>query len=357
MTSEAIGNVAVRRPREVLDLLKTFVGEDSVQTDEALEMRAECTWLLGFVGKHSDFLNEMLPLLYAGLVDCEQLVRAWAIEGLREVAEAHPADAIPVEFQCDAPGAAQRQVRDRPQENHPCPCARRSRAARAPPLVVHLLVSIADYYAKTDDSDTLDDALRAIQMWGTDHDNPAATLAINRVVARFARKLDAHDLMWFLEAKSAKMLGLPEYAEALVYALQRLDIVHEPNSGDSRIEILSVVPAASLAPHAAGLYAAAMAHLPRNPWSALEYVEVFQRLLMWAEAVRLADDVVAATPTTVDHAVKRTYAEYVRSMARLEAAVAAGTTGTSHLLQDSRTAARAYEQARANAKTNFPWPT
>jgi hypothetical protein len=57
------------------------------------------------------------------------------------------------------------------------------------------------------------------------------------------------------------------------------------------------------------------------------------------------------------HVVKRTYAERVRAAARVEAAVAVGSSTVDQLVVESAEAAEAHEQARANAKTEFPWPT
>jgi hypothetical protein len=355
---ETIGGVALRRPREVLAIVKTFLAEDELQTDETIEMRAECTWLLGVVGKRSDFLGEVMPLLYAGLVHREQLVRAWAINGLIEVAEAHPADAIPIEFSATIPALL--------SDSYLIVHKTMLRAlTRGVPVrdehrvhVMTLLLQLADYYAKTgNDSDALDDALRGAQIMGHRERDPRTKFALNRFVARLARKLNSYDLKHFLERGSRSLLEVPEYATALVDALQRPEIVHEPNSGDSRIrEILYHVPPALLVPHAADLHAAAMAHLPRNPWSALEYVEVLQRLGLWAEAVKLADDVVAAIPTTIDHAPRRTYAERVRAWARVEAGIAAGANDVKQLLDQAVEATEAHEQARAAAKTELPWP-
>jgi hypothetical protein len=356
---ETIGNLAARRPREVLDLIKTFLDDDSLQTDETREMRAECTWLLGFVGKRSDFLSEVMPLLYKGIVHSEQLMRYCAIEGLQELAEAHPAEAIPVEFSATLPALlfdqyviVQKTIIRALTRGVPVRDEHRGH-------VVGGLLTLADYYAKTgDDSDTLDNALRALRIWGRYESDTNTTIAINRIAARFAKSLDAYDLQHFLEWGSRDMLDLPEYAETLVDALQRPEIIHEPNSGDSRLrEILYRVPAVLLIPHAAALHDAAMAHLPLNPWSALEYVEVLQRLRLWDEAVQLAEDVVAAVPATIDQAVKRTYAERVCAAARVEAAVALGLSTADQLLAESTEAAEAHEQAKVNAKTEFPWPT
>jgi hypothetical protein len=356
---ETIGNLAVRRPREVLDLITTFLGDDSLQTDEAREMRAECTWLLGFVGKRSDFLTEVMPLLYSGIVHSEQLVRYCAIEGLQEVAEGHPAEAIPIEFSATLPALlsdpymiVHKTITRALTRGVPVRDEHRGQ-------VVGLLLNLADYYAKNgNDSDMLEDALRALRIWGRYDDDPSTTIVINRIAARMAKSLDAYDLQHFLEWGGRDMLDLPEYADALVDALQRPEIIREPNSGDARVrELLYRVQAVLLVPHAGALHDAAMAHLPLNPWSALEYVEVLQRLRLWAEAVQLAEDVVAAVPETIDHAVKRTYAERVRAAARVEAAVALGSSTVEQLLAESAAAAEAHEEARANSKTEYPWPS
>jgi tetratricopeptide (TPR) repeat protein len=224
--------------------------------------------------------------------------------------------------------------------------------------VTTVLIQLADYYAKTgNDSDTLDNALRALQIMAHHDSDPNVKLALNRIVARLAPKLDSYDLRHFVERGSRSLQDVPEYAAALVEALQRPEIVHDPNSGDSRVrEILFSVRPDLLAPHVEDLHAAAMAHLPRNPWSALEYVEVLQRLGLWDEAVKLADEVIAAVPTTIDHAPARTYAEHIRAWAQVEADIAVGAKNVKQLLEDAVTATEAFDRARAAAKTELPWP-
>jgi hypothetical protein len=355
---ETIGGVAVRRPREVLDLVTTFLGEDQLQTDEAIEMRAECVWLLGFLGKRSDFIGEVMPLLYAGLVHREQLVRAWAINGLIEVAEAHPAAAIPVEFSATIPALL----------SDPYVIVHKTmlRAiTRGVPVrdehvmsVVARLLHLAHHYATTgNDADALDNALRCLQILGSRDTDSQTRFALNRIVARFARKLDDYDLTQFLERGSRTLLDVPEYVAALLDALQRPHIVHEPNSGDSRLrEILYRISPALLLPHAAEIRAASQSNLPRNPWGALGYAEILQRLGLWDEAVQLADEIVATVPTTVDRAPERTYAERVCAWARVEAGIAADAPNLKKLVDDAVAATTAHEQARKNAKTESPWP-
>ena len=355
---ETIGGVAARRPREVLELVTTFLGDDSVQTDEAIEMRAECVWLLGFIGKRSDFIGEVMPLLYAGLVHREQFVRAWAINGLIEVAVAHPADAIPVEFSATIPALL----------TDPYVIVHKStlRAiTRGMPVrdehvmsVVSLVIQLADYYAKTgNDAEALENALRCLQILGSRDPDPQTRFALNRLVARFALKLDDYQLTHYLERGSHMLLDVPEYAAALLDALQRPHIVREPNTGDSRLrKILYRIPPALLAPHAAEIHAAARANLLRNVWSALEYVEILQRLALWEEAVQLAGEIVAAVPITVDRAPERTYAERIRAWARVEAGIAADLPDLTKLVEDAVAASSLHEQARKSAKTESPWP-
>ena len=127
--------------------------------------------------------------------------------------------------------------------------------------------SSSDFYAKKgDDSDALEDALNALLIWGRDENDTNKTITINRLAARFAKSLDAYDLQHFLEWGSRDMLDLLEYTEAMSRRCERQRIIHEPNSGDSRVRaILYRVPAVLLVPHAAALHNAAMAHLPLSP--------------------------------------------------------------------------------------------
>jgi hypothetical protein len=354
----ALGGVASRRPRDVLDIIESFLDEDALQTDEAIEMRAECTRLLGFVAKRSDYLSEVLPLLYRGLVHREPLVRAWAIYGLLEVSAAHPADTIPIEFSATIPALlTDSYVIVHKTTLHALTRGVPVRDEHFGPVVTALL-GLADYYAKSEsDSDALDDALRGIQILAHRQENATVEVALERIVARLARKLDAYDLKYFVERGRRSLLEMPEYVAAVVDVLQRPEIVHEPNRGDSDLrEILFHVPPALLVTHVADLRAAAMEHLPLRLQGAVEYVEVLQRIGLWDDAVKLADDVVAAIPTTIDNAPRRTYAERVRAWALVEAAIAAAETDVSTLIQQAVDATTAHDGATEAAQTEMPWP-
>lgn len=354
---EAIGGIALRKPREVLDLIDTFIAQEDVPGDDSREMRAECTWLLGFVGKRSDYLNDVLPRLYDGLLDVEQLVRTYAVEALIEIAQAHPKDVIPQELSELIPALltddyqiVQDVVVRALTRGVPV------RAAQREQMMV-LLASLADLYAnKDDESDRLDNALRALQILTRQTEDPQQIFMVHRLAARLARKLDDYDLRHFLEYGSYQLLDLPEYVAALVDALQRPEIVQEPNSGDSRLrEILYRVPPALLQPHAAELTAAAGANLPFSVHGALEYVEILQRLGLWHEAVQLADEIRDSIPLTVDHASERTYAEQVLAWARTEAAIATDPSEMQALIERAIEATAVHRQAAANAETSFPW--
>jgi hypothetical protein len=356
---ETIGGVARRRPREVLDLLMPFLAQDDLGDDDRREMRGECTHLLGFVGKRSEFLPEVLPLLYAGLVSSDQLIRACAIEGLIEIAEAHPQDAIPPEFSATVPAL----LSDPYVIVHRTMLRALTRGVGVRDEhasdVLAVLLPLADHYAKTEtDSDALDDALRGVQIVARRLPDPGYTLAIERLVAKMARRLDDYALEHYLERGPYQgLLDLPEYTEALVDALQRPQIFTEPNSGDARLrEILDSVP--PRLPQASELVEAARANLDWNVYGALEYVEALQRLGLWAEAVDLADEIAAAQPTTIDHAQERTYAELVRALARVEAAIAEGRSASEieSLLDAAAAASEVYEQAANAAKAELPWP-
>jgi hypothetical protein len=358
---ETIGAVSRRRPRQVLELLKPFVSQDDLGNEDRREMRGECTQLLGFVGKHSEFLPEVLPLLYAALVSDEQLIRACAIEALIEVAEAHPQDAIPPEFSATVPAL----LGDPYVIVHRTMLRALTRGVGVREehvgAVLAVLLPLADHYAKTStDSDTLDHALRALQIVARRLPNSGYAPAIERLVAKMARKLDDYALKHYLErGPHQRLLEVPEYAEALVDALKRPQIFTEPNSGDSSLhEILDQVPAAMLTPQVAELVEAARANLAWNVYRALEYVEVLGRLGLWAEGVDLAEEIIAAQAPTVDHAGERTYAELVGAWARLEAAIAEGKNQNEieSLLRTVAGASEAYAQAVEAAKAELPWP-
>jgi hypothetical protein len=227
--------------------------------------------------------------------------------------------------------------------------------------VLAVLFPLADHYAKTQtDSDTLDDALRALQIVARRLPSSEYAVPTERLVAKMARKLDDYALMYYLERGPHQgLLELPEYAEALLDALKRPQIFTEPNSGDSRLrEILDRVPPRLLTPHAAELLEAARANLIWNVYRALEYVEVLERLGLWAEAVELADEIAAAQPTTIDHARERTFAELVSASARLEAAIAEGRSVSEieNLLNLVADASEAHARAAEAAQAELPWP-
>jgi hypothetical protein len=93
-------------------------------------------------------------------------------------------------------------------------------------------------------------------------------------------------------------------------------------------------------------------------YGALEYVEVLQRLGLWAEAVDLAEEIAAAQPPTVDHARERAYAELVGAWSRVEAAIAEGKrpSEVESLLDSAADASEVYAQAAEAAKAELPWP-
>jgi hypothetical protein len=358
---ETIGAVARRRPREVLELLKPFLAQEDLGDDARREMRGECTQILGFVGKRSEFLPEVLPLLYAGLVSSEQLIRACAIEGLIEIAEVHPQEAIPREFSATVPAL----LGDPYVIVHRTMLRALTRAVRVREehagQVLAILLPLADHYAKTQtDSNTLADALHSLQIVARRLQSSEYAVAIERLVAKMAPKLDDYALRHYLERGPYQgLIELPEYAEALVDALKRPQIFTEPNSGDSSLrEILDRVPAPLLAPLAAELVDAARANFPWNVYRALEYVEVLERLGLWAEGVDLADEITAAQSPTVDHAQERTYAELVGAWARVEAAIAEGKESREigNLVDAVAEASQAYAQAAEAAKAELPWP-
>jgi hypothetical protein len=163
------------------------------------------------------------------------------------------------------------------------------------------------------------------------------------------------DRVRFLKYQSGGMLRLPEYVTALLKALRDPRIVLEHYMDDEALRrLLHRVPPELLLPHVNELRAAALIDLPLRVGPAVSYVEVLQRLGLWTDAVKLAEEIVAMLPDTAEGAVVRTLAEDVFACARLEEAIAEGTDPRA-AFQSWAAAEAAHEQAMRDAAMELPW--
>lgn len=350
---EAIGGLAPRMPKGVLEHVRAFLSDESLQTDEAKEIRAECVRLLGDVGKSPEFLPHVLPLIYSAMVHVEQLMRAAAIEALETSFTANREATLPFEFSATLFALlTDPYVIVHRAAAHALAFGLPVREEYRRQVIAALIQLGVTYEQSGQDPRVIDDVVDGLLRLSASI--PEIATVVSRTAARLASQMLPGDRVRFLTRQARSMIALPEYVATLLEALRDPAIVLDHNMDDDTLrQTLHKVPARLLHPRVSELREAALVNLPYRVGPAVEYVEVLQRLGMWADAVGLAEELVGELPETTEGALVRTLAEDVLAAARVEQAIAEGEDPMDEI-QSWAHAESAHERAMREAATEAP---
>jgi hypothetical protein len=317
-----VGRLAPLRPEDTLRGIEAVLDDTALPDDDMTsELRGHAVRLLGDLGRVPALAARVLPRVVTFALGPDVVIRTRAIEALGVLAQVPhrrlPDDVLellPV-WLTDPYRGPHRAAVD--AVRHGLPVIDAVLGA-----VIASLITLARAYM-TEDERFLNEVLEQLWQFGRRLD-PDTAARIQRWCLQMAEHLSAHDLKDFVRwegARTGDQRNNDLLADRLVQALQDPDRAVSPNRReDPLMRLLRDLPPEVLLPRAQAVMDAARQHLPHGALSALEYIEVFQRLGAFDEAESLAQEVLQGIADTTENRGIRASVRGIEAAARAERA-------------------------------------